>query len=403
MSCVREACEVTRREIAVSGPIRIAYVVSAFGQGGIERCVSRLSNELDRQCFVPLIVSFDGIGKASEWVCKGVPLFDLEKAPRNDPVVIGRLASVLRRNRVQVVHSHSWGTLVETVLARKLASVRFHVHSERGTLLDEWNASSWRVRVRGKVARWALETTDAVITNAAAVQDRLARLCGFSSNRVQVIPNGVDAPPGSRSPLERCEWRTRLAIPEEAVVVGSVGRLVEVKGFSTAVAALHRLTQRGCNVHLILVGDGPERDRLCSLTDELGLAGRMHLVGSQLRIGGLLSAMDVYLNSSLSEGMSQSVVEAMAAGLAMVVTDVGDNARLVGGERPCGLVSPRDNAVDLAERLHQLVSDPVLRSQLSENALWRHDTQYRSEQMVLAYEKLYSRLLSVPCRLSELS
>ena len=118
--------------------VRIAFVVHTFDMGGLERCVARLVNRLDPARFEPMIVCMDRNGDAAGWLQRpDVPIVELRKRAGNDPAVIRRLAKTLRENRIDVVHSHNWGTLLETVLARRWAKTAYHGHAEHGLGLAE--------------------------------------------------------------------------------------------------------------------------------------------------------------------------------------------------------------------------------------------------------------------------
>ena len=168
-----------------------------------------------------------------------------------------------------------------------------------------------------------------------------------------------------------------------------------IKEFGTAINAVRQLASRGTDVHLLLVGDGPEMGRLVGHAKEAGLNGRAHFVGQQSDVGAWLAAMDLYVNVSRNEGMSQSLLEAMAVGLPMVVTDVGENATLAGGEKPCGRIVVSGDSHAVAEAIAELHAGRELRRELSQNALARYVDRYGVEKMVRTYEKLYTRSLGV--------
>jgi glycosyltransferase involved in cell wall biosynthesis len=381
--------------------LRIAYVVHTFHVGGLERCVARLVNRLDRSRFQATIVCLHRNGRAAEWIDRDdVPLIEIHKRNGNDPLAVGRLARVLKELRADVVHSHNWGTLVETALARRWARVPVHVHAERGTLLGNVDGRGLRTRVRGACARWAMNRADCVITVAESVERRLIDRCGRLRVPVRRIPNGVDAPAVADPEAERAALRRSLGVAPGAIVLGSVGRLVPVKDFGTAIDAVAQLEARETDwqsglrsgdVHLVLVGDGPERGALEALAERRHVADRVHLVGQTSEVGKWLAAMDVYLNVSLSEGMSQSLLEAMAMGLPTVVTDVGDNAALVSGPAACGLVVPSGEAAVVAEAIARLLAGPNRRAELGENARARHAARYGVDAMIRTYEDLYWR------------
>ena len=376
-------------------PVSVAYVVHAFEMGGYERCVAHLANHLDRRRVTPAIICLENSGAAERWVkADDVEIVELHKRQGNDWRVIRGLANVLRQRRIDVVHSHNWGTLLETALARKLAGVPRHVHAERGTVLGGSTSKGLRALIRGRAMRWALWRADSVVSNAAAVAARVQEKSGFPSDRIRLIANGIERPHVESAERARREIRAALGLSDGAFVVGSVGRLHPVKGFGLAVRAVAALVERGVDVHLVVVGNGTEREPLLNLSAKLAVAERVHLVGRHTEVGSWLTAMDVYINTSYSEGMSQSLVEAMSLGLPLVVTDVGDNAKLAGRGEPCGIVVPPDDVHALAAAVDELHHDGRLRATFGRIAHQRYAASFDIRDMTTRYESLYASLVA---------
>src|SRR5579872_1878986 len=176
-------------------PLRVAFVVHTFEVGGIERSVARLASRIDRRRFEPQIVCLDRNGQAAQWLeTDDVPIFELKKRAGNDLGLVFRLARLLRHERIDIVHSHNWGTLVETSLARRRARVPVHGHAERGTVLGSVEIRGLRGFLRAAAMRWAVNRTSAVVSNAVAVARRAAGISGLPLETIQIIPNGLDAP-----------------------------------------------------------------------------------------------------------------------------------------------------------------------------------------------------------------
>jgi len=370
-------------------PIRVAYVIHTFEMGGLERCAARLADHLDPAKFEPMIVCLNRSGAAAQWIRRtDVPIVELNKRPGNDPLVVWRLAKTFRRRRVDIVHSHNWGTLLESALARSFARVPGHVHAEHGLELADLQIGRWRRRLRGRAARWALDQVDVVVAVADGVRERLNSRFGFPAEKVRLIPNGVESASENAPAEQRSRIRRSLAIPDDALVIGSIGRLAPVKDFGTAIQAVRRVAADGTDVHLVLVGDGPEKETLADKA-AAGLAGVVHLVGQQRNIAPYLAAMDLYVNSSISEGMSLSILEAMSAGLPLAVTDVGENASLVDGDPCCGLVAPPQSPEKLAHALTELANDATRRRRFGQCAQQRFERDFSVQQMVTRYENLY--------------
>lgn len=374
---------------------RVAFIVHTFDIGGLEHCVARLINGAERLAIEPILVCLNRSGAAESWIDrKGVPIVELSKRSGNDWRVVARLARVLKDHHIDLVHSHNWGTLLETCLARRIAHTARHIHAERGMELADLQLSSWRSDVRNRVKRWAMNQADAVVAVSGSIRQRLADQRIASGSHVRLIPNGIDLQFPRERKAARGAMRHRLGVGRHTLVIGTVGRLAPVKDFGTAVASLERIIREGVDAHLIIVGSGPEQRRLTDIRDQLNLRGRCHFVGQQFNVGDWLSAMDIYVNSSRNEGMNQSILEAMACGLPMVVSDVGDNRRLVDGDRPCGLVVPPRDVASLARALGTLTRSAPQRQLLSANGRARYQKEYTTERMLDRYAQLYQEVLS---------
>lgn len=378
-------------------PARIAYLVYRFQTGGLERCVARLCNRLDRDVFEPMVLCLECSDRGVEWLERDdIPVIEVHKRPRNDWGAIRRLAGVLRDHSVEILHSQNWGTLVEASLARGWAGTPVHVHTEHGQGLHDGLGAVKRL-VRRWATRWSFERTDAVLICAESIRNRIHQRSGYPSERLEFVPNGVERPPAIQVG-EPVRMRRQLGVESDAFVLGSVGRLVAVKGYTMAVDVVARLVERGTNAHLVLVGDGPEAPRLHADAVRRGLSERVHLVGRQVNVGDWLKTFDVYLNTSRSEAMSLGILEAMAAGRSMVVTDAGDNASLVDGPDPCGIVVPPGDSRAMADAVGRLEWNRRLRETMEQNAERRFTEAYSLERMLQRHVELYTSLLAGPRR-----
>ena len=378
--------------------VKVAYIVYGFQMGGLERCVAHFVNHLDRNRFQPLIVCLGENGSAQEWITTSdVEIVALQKREGNDLRVVKRLAEVLRSRSVDVVHSHNWGTLVETVLARRWAKVPGHLHAEHGQELDAMKIRGMKKRLRGIVRRWALSQADTVVVCADSVRDRVAEQCGFPHNRMQFIPNGVDRPRSVAASSQRAVIRQQLGIQPSDIVIGSLSRLVPVKNFPTAIESISLAVRQDQRLHLILVGEGPETENLRICASSAGVAKHVHFVGRQDNVADWLETMDIYLNSSISEAMNMAILEAMSAGVPVIATDVGDNAALLNADDSCGLIVPAANAKRMSKAILQLSGDEEMRTSISRQASARYDALFTRDRMVKAYSDAYQEIIPQPC------
>ena len=373
-----------------SYPIRIAYVVHTFDMAGLERCIAHFANFLDRTHFQPMVICLNRNGTAAQWITKDdVVIVELHKRPSNDIRVIGKLSRTLRKYHIDVVQSHNWGTLLETTLAcRRIKGIR-HVHTEHGQELSAIQTRGIKHWLRSLAGKWALKRIDSVVAVADSVRKRVHNQLGYPDLKIEFIPNGVNIPSSNGIKGEKDSLKEKLGIAKNSLVFGSVGRLVPVKDFANAINAIAKLKAKNLTVDFVIVGDGPEKDSLSTSSHAVGVVDNVHFVGYQENVGDWLRLFDVYVNSSLSEAMSMSILEAMAVGLPVIATDVGDNAQLIDSKDPCGIVIPPADPDRLSEAMERIIANHDFRLSLGRKAKERHASRYSLQSMIRSYESLY--------------
>jgi glycosyltransferase involved in cell wall biosynthesis len=219
---------------------------------------------------------------------------------------------------------------------------------------------------------------------------------GFRESRMTVIHNGVDTSRFFPDPAARVALRREFGIPPGDFCIGCVGRLSPIKDYPTVLRAVGELHAAAGNWRLMVIGEGPERSRLEGLLEEHPEWRRqVQFLGLSARIGELLRSMDVYVLSSITEGISNSLLEAMASGLPVVATATGGNPEVV-VDGQSGILFPVGDAGNLARHLHALYARPEERSRLGEEALRRVRESFSLEAMVAHYETLYESLAPQP-------
>lgn len=377
--------------------IHVGCVVQSMQVGGLERCVARLANGLDRDKFRLSVICLDRSGPAAEWIDNPeVTVVELKRKPGNSTAVIWQLADQLTKLGVDIVHSHNWATLVESHLAARWAGRLLHVHAERGTVLGPASASVWRKRARALVMRWVVARADATMCNAYSIAEKIRAITKLKDHPIAVIPNGLDVPYSPESLARmRCTQRGRMGLSPSDIVIGSIGRMVPVKNFALALASFARVSPAfDSKLHFVLVGDGGGRCELEQLVNDLGVASRVHFVGEQADVWPFYAAMDLYLNTSLSEGMSQSILEAMAVGLPVLASDVGDSKRLICGKLLCGNVVASPTTETFSDQLRALLADPERLSSCAANSRSVYQANYSLDAMLKSFESFYLQLWS---------
>jgi glycosyltransferase involved in cell wall biosynthesis len=238
--------------------------------------------------------------------------------------------------------------------------------------------------VRSAVA-WVLRNSDVVVADSRNVRDNAYRYYRYRGP-IEVIPLGV------RQPQVPRVARPELGLPEGAFVTITVGRLVKRKGIDSLLRALASPACR--DVHLVIVGDGPEREALQRLSGELGLAGRVTFTGrvDETRKWQLLMCADAYVSATLHEGFGLVYLEGMAAGLPIVTFDHGGQVDFLRDGETGYLVAAGD--VDgLARAVARLASDPERARRFRENNL-RRAPEHRIEECARRYEEVFERVIA---------
>jgi sugar transferase (PEP-CTERM/EpsH1 system associated) len=228
----------------------------------------------------------------------------------------------------------------------------------------------------------------------------LKHTVSIPEKKLRQIYNGVDA--GKFSPRQGSPLVGDLAppglLPENAVVVGTVGRLAEVKNQQLLIEAVGYLfTKRPIlreTLRLVLVGDGPLKPQLVERVKQLGLSNVVWFSGDRNDVPALMQLMDIFILPSLAEGISNTLLEAMASGLPVIATSVGGNVELV-EEGVNGRLVPVNNVVAMADALAELVDDPTLRQSMGEKGLALVRTTFNWEKTVADYLAVYDTLLGV--------
>jgi sugar transferase (PEP-CTERM/EpsH1 system associated) len=369
-------------EIGVGQPfreqLRVMQLIYRFQEGGAERVVMNIATGLLGTTVESSICSTVPATSFKTLLSPEIPLFELGRRPGNDPSFVWQLYQLLRRERPHILQTHSWGTLCEGLIAARMARVPIIIHLEHGTL----QTRKYQLRVQ----RWAWQQADRLLAVCSHLGDRMAQTVSVPRRSIRVIRNGVDVTrfEGHR----RNEARLRLGLPAAAVVVGTAGRLANVKDHHALLTAMALLSADGQSIHCVIAGDGPLRTTLESQIDAMGLRSRVRLVGHRPDIETVLAALDIFVLSSQSEGLPMAVLEAMASGLPVVSTRVGGVDEVLEDGLTGLLVEPRSPEL-LARAIERLAGDRERRDQMGAAGRVRARREFSLGTMVGNYERLY--------------
>jgi sugar transferase (PEP-CTERM/EpsH1 system associated) len=371
--------------------LRVLHVIDRMGVGGTEVGILKVIRGLGCESFEHRICTIRGYDEnfARSEGFEG-QLYVAGRLNSGFQFLLGRLIRILKDFRPDIVHSRNWGG-IEAMPAARISGVPVAIHSEHGYEVDMLEGLPRRRRV---LRRFAYAFADAVFTVTEELRTYHARQAWLPRQRIRVLPNGVDTSRFVRRPGEGEQTRQRLGLGDGSLVIGSVGRLVPIKDHATLLRAAEILISRGMPVRVLLAGSGPELTKHQEfVAASPRLAGRVVFAGAVSDVAALLNAMDVFVLPSLSEGMSNTLLEAMASSLPVVATRVGGNSELVEDERSGWLFAPRD-VMALAAILERTGRDSHHRQEIGQAARRRAVEHFSLEAMIERYRSLYVELAS---------
>jgi glycosyltransferase involved in cell wall biosynthesis len=368
--------------------IRVLYVIDKMGTGGAQRHVSELVRKLDRSVFAPgLCCLISGGVFADEISAEGFPVevLGLQKIYGGRALVGGmRFMRLVRRGRYDIVHCYLVSSNIFGTIFGSLAGAPHIITTRR----DEGFSRNFSL---GIVERLSVNPfVDRVVTVSQGIGRATSRELFLSPRRVVAIPNGIDLRRLAPS-VDRTAMLESLGLPADSIVVGTLGRLEKVKGLDVLIRASARVMAEAPAVRLVIAGEGPEEGDLRALAASLGIGDKTSILGLRQDVANLLSAFDVYVCTSHTEGMSNSVLEAMACGCPVVATGVGGNLEIVAAGETGSFVQPGDvEATALA--VLDLVRDAPRRRRLGDSGRARVEREYDVMVMTRRYQDLYHEL-----------
>jgi len=304
--------------------------------------------------------------------------------PLRDAWHAARLAALLLDRRFDVLHTHSSkaGALGRTAGLLCSGAVRIHTpHTFAFSFAGGSGQGGEAAGPRGlllSAERMLGRVTQRMIHVSASERDEGRTLRVIAPGRQRVVPNGID-PARFERPAGGAALRAELGIPAAARVVGSIGLLNDAKGHDLLLLAAARLP---ADVHVLVVGHGEREGALREQAARLGLARRVHLPGWRDDVSAAHAAMDVFALPSRWEGLPYSLLEAMAAGLPCVASEVNGSRDILQAVTPCGLLVPREDPLALAAALERLLQDRGLRERLAAAGPQRVRAEYTLEAMI---------------------
>jgi glycosyltransferase involved in cell wall biosynthesis len=371
--------DVAEREIAAT--LRVVHVVLSMDCGGLERVVLSLVSK-----GVGVICVERPGALAPQVEVRGGWVACVEKRPGLRPSAIAALRRILLMARPAIIHTHQIGALVYAGPASRGVRGAHVVHTEHGRHYDGPSRTHWLGRVAGSFAKRffcvSRDIADGVTAHHIAPR-----------HKIVVVPNGIDTTRlTKRDEAKIAAVRSSLGIPPSAPVVGTIGRLSEIKRQDVLLRAFARLRTVNPEAHLVIVGDGPMMPTLQSLARDLQLESACHLVGYQSEPEVYLQLMQVFALTSRSEGMPLAVLEAWAASVPVVATRVGGLSELITDSHNGILFEPGDDAA-LSAAFERILLQPEVGLRMAEQGRAVVESEFSVQRMAGVYASHYEKLL----------
>jgi glycosyltransferase involved in cell wall biosynthesis len=373
---------------------KVLYVIGTLDVGGAEKQLVELATRLDRRRFHPMICAFTGGPLLEPLTALDVPVHVLDGLPAsqrrsrsNFPAwcrMLWRLLGVIRREQPVILHGVLLWAYVFGTYTGRLTGVPYVVAGRRSLGLFKEGKPHYLAMER--VADWM---TDLFIANSEAVRQDTIRREKIAPGKILVIPNGVDL--GRYEAVADEALAAELKLPPGPRVI-VVSNLRPYKGYEYFLRAWRDVVERFPSAVAMLVGDGVLRTQLEAQAEELGISQSVRFLGLRHDVPALLAHADVYVHPSLQEGFSNSILEAMAAGKAIVATSVGGNVEAI-ADGATGLLVPAGDSDRLRAAMIRLLADPEGARRLGAAARAHVREHYEIDAMVRRYEQVYTGLL----------
>lgn len=373
---------------------RILQLLHSLHTGGAEVLADRIGRHLSHRYDV-LFACLDDVGEIGERLqVDGFHVEHIKRGSGIDFSCVRRLAGLVRRERVDLIHAHQYTPFFYSLAARQLVPRGWLgslpiVFTEHGRFLPDYPR-----RKRMWFNRLMLGRGDRLFAVGHDVKRALVENEGLPAGRIDVIYNGIPVEAYRRElfPDARAWLNAQFGLPADAFVVVQVARLDYLKDHTTAIRATARAAQ-STNIHLLLVGDGPERETIECEIREHGVDERVHVCGLRRDVPRILAGADALLLTSISEGIPLTLIEGMAAGLPIVSTNVGGIQEIV-QDHVQGLLCDARDYDGLASRLVQLACGPDLRRQLGLAGLAAAEQRFSEATMLKRYDQAVDKLLN---------
>lgn len=376
----------------LNNKVNVLFVMMHLKGGGSEGLIHNLAYKLDRKFFNPSIAYFFEDGESEVAGEREVPLYHVPKIKRLDISTMQGIGNIITKRNIHIVNAHHFMPMVYSFYGSKIANSCKLIYTEHAK--SEVEKISWRWQ---KIGSYLLNRSDAAVGVTEEVSETIQNKFKLPRSKVFAIKNGVnlDAYTGSTN---KKELRKQLGIAEDEKIIGIVANLKKIKNHIFLLKAFDELTKSNNKVKLLLIGQGFKDDpentesELRSFVKKNGLKGKVLFLGYRSDIPELLNIIDIFCMTSFKEGLPLSLIEAMAAGLPVVGTDVEGIRNTIIHDRN-GFLIKTDDIHGLKDVLSMLIKDEPLRNRFGKESILL-SKEYSLERCISEYQNLFLSVLN---------
>lgn len=368
----------------VSRQLRVVHLVTRLDIGGMQKVVFNLVRGMSSDLYQSTVLCIEEADVLGQQLrAHGHEVIELGKRRRRDLTLFFRIAALVRQKKIDVVHCHDEVSWFYGTLGARLAGVSRILMTMHGRRFDISTRHRWEQKCLAMLS-------SSIVSVSPYLRQQIIDEAGFKPRKVSLIPNGIPLPAWPIPREKRHQARRELKVPEESIVIGSIGRMAPVKNFDLLLEAAAEVYPALPSLRLVIIGDGPCRESLAQKASKLRLDSVVNLTGLRRDAVELLPGLDLYVCSSKYEGTSISILDAMAAGRAIIATSVGGNPGII-RHNETGVLVERGNKLAMAQAIIELSLNKTKRSYLGRQARCAVEANYHINSMLQRYSELYQR------------
>ena len=366
----------------LAAKIRVMQITHDLAIGGLQKVVVNLCKNIDRSKFDVSVLCLRELGEfVPEVMDCGVNVALIpQKMNGADYFGFLKIAKILKKEKIDVIHTHNILPFTDGTIGGLIARIKRIIHTD--------HARNFPDKRRYMVAEWIMsQFAYKVVGVSEHTTENLIRYEKISKKKTKTVVNGID---GSKFNIviEKEKKRRELGLNDNGPIIGVCVRLTEQKGVSYLLDSIRHVKNIFPDISLVIAGEGPLKEKLVKQSQELGIDQNVFFIGPRLDIPEILKLLDIYVLPSIWEGLPMILLEAQAAGCAIVATRVGGIPTIIKSKENGTLVEPK-NSDELAAEIIKLLKNKDLRKKYTSNGLRVFKERFTVEAMTKQYERLY--------------